>query len=130
MVTNKKTAIERSLDLASMILLIIIFVYIWFKWSALPDSIPMKFDSSGLVSQWGDKKSILGLPLIGLAAYGVFSLVEKFPDNINLRIYKRENKEKELKYNRTIVNAIKNAIVIVLVLANWQIIEGLYKING
>ncbi|MGE7118979.1 hypothetical protein ACQKIC_02030 [Peribacillus sp. NPDC046944] len=83
-----------------------------------------------MVSQWGDKKSILGLPLIGLAAYGVFSLVEKFPDNINLRIYKRENKEKELKYNRTIVNAIKNAIVIVLVLANWQIIEGLYKING
>ncbi|MGE7668841.1 hypothetical protein [Peribacillus sp. NPDC097077] len=60
----------------------------------------------------------------------MFSLVEKFPDNINLRIYKRENKEKELKYNRTIVNAIKNAIVIVLVLANWQIIEGLYKING
>ncbi|MGE7118980.1 hypothetical protein ACQKIC_02035 [Peribacillus sp. NPDC046944] len=41
MVTNKKTAIERSLDLASMILLIIIFVYIWFKWSALPDSIPI-----------------------------------------------------------------------------------------
>lgn len=123
MVTNKRTAIERSLDLASLILLIVIFIYISFKWSVLPDSIPMNFDSSGVVSQWGDKKSILGLPLIGLVAFGVFSLVEKFPDNINLRIYKSENKEKELKYNRTIVNAIKNAIVIVLVLANWRIIE-------
>ncbi|MFJ7746910.1 DUF1648 domain-containing protein [Peribacillus sp. NPDC097295] len=123
MVTNKRTAIERSLDLASLILLIVIFIYICFKWSVLPDSIPMSFDSSGVASQWGDKKSILGLPLIGLVAFGVFSLVEKFPDNINLRIYKSKNKEKELKYNRTIVNAIKNAIVIVLVLANWRIIE-------
>ena len=122
MVTNKKTAIERSLDIASLILLIIIFVYIIIKWSALPDSIPMKFDSSG-VSQWGDKKSILGLPLIGLLAFGMFSLVEMFPENINLRIYKNENKEKELKYNRLIVNIIKNTIVICLVLANWRIIE-------
>ena len=122
MVTNKKTSIERSLDIASLILLIITFVYIIIKWSALPDSIPMTFDTSG-VSQWGDKKSILGLPLIGLLAFGVFSLVERFPDNINLRIYKSENRETEVQYNRLIVNVIKNAIVICLVLANWRIIE-------
>ncbi|MGE7603490.1 DUF1648 domain-containing protein [Peribacillus sp. NPDC097675] len=123
MVKNKKTIFERSLDLASLILLIIIFIYICIQWSALPDSIPMRFDSAGVVSQWGDKKSILGLPFIGLVAFGVFSLVEKFPDNINLRIYKSDNKAKELQYNRTMVNVIKNAIVIVLVLANWRIIE-------
>ena len=122
MVTNKKTSIERSLDIASLILLIITFVYIIIKWTALPDSIPMTFDTSG-VSQWGDKKSILGLPLIGLLAFSVFSLVEKFPDNINLRIYKSENRETEVQYNRLIVNVIKNAIVICLVLATGRIIE-------
>lgn len=122
MVTNKKTSIERSLDIASLILLIITFVYIIIKWSVLPDSIPMTFDTSG-VSQWGDKKSILGLPLIGLSAFGVFSLVERFPDNINLRIYKSENRETEVQYNRLIVNVIKNAILICLVLATWRMIE-------
>ncbi|MFJ7859347.1 DUF1648 domain-containing protein [Peribacillus sp. NPDC097206] len=122
-VTTKKTFVESLLDSVSMILLIMMFVYIFLKWPVLPNSIPMSFDPSGAVSQWGGKKSILGLPLIGLLAFGVFSLVERYPDSINLRIYKSEDKDKEVTYNRLMVNIIKTGIVICLLLANWRIME-------
>lgn len=82
----------------------------------------MRFDSDGGVSQWESKKSILGLPVFGILAWIVFSFFERFPQNINLRMYRSDDKEKETKYNRIIVNAIKNGIVICLILANWKII--------
>jgi hypothetical protein len=119
----KKTLFERFFDLISLILLVIIFLYIYIKWSVLPNSIPMRFDSVEGVSQWGDKKSILGLPFFGILAWILFSFIEKFPHNINLRLYRNNDKFKELKYNRIILNVIKNGIVICLVFANWRIIE-------
>ena len=118
-----KTLMERLFDVISLLLLIMTFVYIFIKWSALPSDIPMGFDSSGVVSQWGDKKSVLGLPIIGMVAWVIFSLVEKFPHNINLRIYKSHDQDKELKTNRIMVNLIKNAIVLCLVLVNWRMME-------
>ena len=83
----------------------------------------MGFESSGVVSQWGDKKSVLGIPIIGMVAWVIFSLVEKFPHNINVRTYKSHDQDKELKTNRIMVNLIKNAIVLCLVLVNWRMME-------
>ena len=118
-----KTLMERLFDVISLLLLIMTFVYIFIKWSSLPSDIPMGFDSSGGISHWGDRKSILGLPLFGMLAWVIFSLVEKFPHNINLQIYKNEDRDKERKINRIMVNLIKNAIVLCLVFANWRLIE-------
>lgn len=121
-IENKKTLFEFSFNIISLILLIIIFVYIMIIWSDIPNSIPMTFDSNGHVSHWGEKKSILALPLFGLLIWFVFSFIEKDPHNINLPLYRSDDKSKELKYNRILVNAIKNGIVICFVIANWRII--------
>lgn len=121
--TSKKTLFERIFDFATLILLIFLFLYIYMKLSTLPNNIPMRFDSSGIASQWGNKISILDLPFFGILAWVGFSLVEKSPHNINLRIYINDDKEKDIKINRMIVNIIKNGIVICLVFANWRIIE-------
>ena len=121
----KQTLFERFLDLISLILLLLIVLYIFINWSDFPDQIPMRYDSVGDVSQWGNKLSVLGLPFFGLLAWILFSLFEKFPNNINLRIYHNVDKTKELKYNRFALNVIKNVIVICLILANLKIIQSI-----
>ncbi|MGG4268510.1 hypothetical protein [Peribacillus simplex] len=121
-VKTQRTLFEKCFDLLSVISIIVIFLFIYLKWSSLLNNIPMRFDSDGGVSQWGSKKSILELPVFGVLAWIVFSLFEKFPHNINLRMYRSDDKDKETKYNRIIVNVIKNGIVFCLILANWKII--------
>ncbi|MGG0741138.1 DUF1648 domain-containing protein [Niallia taxi] len=119
----QKSSIEKFLNLISWILLITTFLYLSFKWSSIPNSIPMRFDSNGIITHYGNKISILGLPIFGLLVLMVFGLLELFPKNINLKIYNSNDKEKELKYNRMFINVVKNGIVVVLVCANWLIIS-------
>lgn len=119
----RKTLFEKCFDMLSILLIVVTFLYIYVNWSSLPHSIPMRFDSDGGVSQLGSKKSIFGLPVFGVLAWVIFSFIEAFPRNINLRIYRNDDKEKETKYNRMIINVIKNGIVICLIFANWKIIE-------
>ena len=121
----KKTLFERFLDLISLILLFLILLYIFINWSDMPDEIPMGYNSVGDVSKWGNKLSILGLPFLGLLAWVVFSLFEKFPQNINLKIYHNEDKTKELKYNRLTLNVIKNGVVLGLLFVNIKIIQSI-----
>lgn len=92
------------------------------NWSSVPDSVPMRLDSDGNVSQWESRQSIFGLPVFGALTWFIFSVVEAFPDNINLRIYRSDDKDKETKYNRIILNVIKNSVVITLVSFRWKII--------
>ncbi|WP_433750681.1 DUF1648 domain-containing protein [Falsibacillus pallidus] len=121
----QRTLFEKCFDLLSVIAVIVILIFIYLKWSTIPSQIPMKYDSDGGISQWGSKKSILGLPVLGILAWIVFSFFERFPQNINLRMFRSDDMDKETKYNRIIVNAIKNVIVICLILTNWKIIRSI-----
>ena len=122
-ILNNQTLLERFLDITVIILFVISFAYLFLRWSDMPNHIPMGFDADGHVSQRGDKMSILGLPFIGLLVWLLFSYMEKDPRNINLPLYRSHDKAKERKYNRIIVNIIKNGIVISLVFANWRILS-------
>ena len=119
---HSPTRFERLLDLMVIILLITSFTYIFIQWTALPNHIPMNIDGNEHVSHRGDKISILGLPFIGLLVWLLFSYMERDPHNINLPLYRSHDKAKEQKYNRIIVNVIKNGIVMSLVFANWRIL--------
>ncbi|WP_042458997.1 DUF1648 domain-containing protein [Neobacillus dielmonensis] len=68
----QKTLLEKGLDLVSVILILVTFIYIFVYWSSLPNQIPMRFDSDGVVSQWGRKKSIKGLPFYWTNSLGSF----------------------------------------------------------
>ncbi len=43
-----------------------LFAYLWLRFDALPDLIPLHFDSSGLADRIEAKSGIFGLPVIGL----------------------------------------------------------------
>ena len=81
----------------ALILLLVGFIYLFLVWPALPNDIPLKYDSSEMVSQWENKQSVIGLLIFGAIAWGVFTVVEKFPHSINLPLFQFDDKEKELK---------------------------------
>ena len=96
-IVKGKTLLDNTLDIMALILLLVGFIYLFLEWPALPNDIPLKYDSSGMVSQWGNKQSDIGLPIFGAIAWSVFTVVEKFPHSMNLPLFQFDDKEKELK---------------------------------
>ncbi|MGK9185665.1 hypothetical protein KXS12_25980 [Priestia filamentosa] len=112
---HQKTNLEKYLNIISLTLLVILFLFLFVKWSSLPNNIPLKYDNE-VVLEWGNKISALGLPVFATLNWIMFTSVENHPvDNINLGVFKNDNKTKELIYNRILVNIIKNSIVLILV---------------
>lgn len=105
--------LEIIMNILSLIILTLGFLQVFYKWSILGS---------------GHIKSFIGLPLIAAVVWVAFTLIETSENNINLPIYISADKDKNIKYNRLFVNAIKNFIVIGLVVVNWRDLSSVTKL--
>ena len=92
------------------------------EWSSLPNRIPFQFNF-GEVKIWGSKASVIALPLFGLVIWIGLSILEKFPQHINLPFFLQDNKEMEHRNNRILLNMTKNVVVIFFTYTNWTSIQ-------
>ncbi|MDP8922846.1 MAG: PH domain-containing protein [Chloroflexota bacterium] len=53
--------------LASLLVLGVTLLYIWLKWSGLPETIPLHFNRDGVPDLWGPREDIFRIPGIGIA---------------------------------------------------------------
>lgn len=111
---HRKTNFEKYFNIISLTLLVILFLFIFVKWSSLPNNIPLKYENE-VVLEWGNKISALVLPVFATLIWIMFTFVENHQaDNINLGVFKNDDKIKELIHNRILVNITKNSIVLIL----------------
>ncbi len=104
MSTSKKMPLEVIMNILSLLVLALGFLQVFYKWSVLGGD---------------DIKKFIALPLIGVIVWGAFTFIERSDENINLPIFISEDKDINIKYNRLLVNIIKNIIVIGLIIVNW-----------
>lgn len=121
-IKRNKTLLELVLDIISLLFLIASLLYIIMEWSSLPSRIPFQFNF-GEVKIWGSKASVIALPLFGLVIWIGLSILEKFPQHINLPFFLQDNKEMEHRNNRVLLNMTKNVVVIFFTYTNWTSIQ-------
>ncbi|MFJ7755825.1 hypothetical protein ACQKGI_21545 [Peribacillus muralis] len=102
---SKKMPLEISMNFLSLMVLTLGFLLVFYKWSILGS---------------GHIKSFIALPLIAAVVYVAFTFIETSEKNINLPIFISEDRSKNIKYNKLLVNIIKNVMVIGLVVVNWR----------
>ncbi|MGE7604672.1 hypothetical protein ACQKL5_19715 [Peribacillus sp. NPDC097675] len=102
---SKKMPLEIIMNTLSLLTLTLGFIQVFYKWS---------------ISENGDVKNFIALPLIAVVVWGAFTFIEKSDENINLPIFINEDKDINIRYNRLFVNIVKNIIVIGLVVVNWR----------
>ena len=113
-VKRKRTPLELTLDIISLLFLIGSIVYIIMEWSSLPSRIPFQFNSFTEVKNWGSKGSVFALPLFAIIIWVGLTILEKFPHHIHFPFFVQENKEMECRNNRILINMTKNVLVIFL----------------
>ncbi|MEB6276011.1 DUF1648 domain-containing protein [Staphylococcus xylosus] len=105
---------NKILNIASFIMLILLTLYTWINYSALPKTVPIHYDLYNHADGWGDKNSLFLIPFIGLMIWLLmYSLYKYYPKLINLDI--------KLKVEQPTKKAIKTHITFVAIL-NFEII--------
>ncbi|SFA87570.1 Protein of unknown function [Lentibacillus halodurans] len=77
---------EKIFHSASIVLIIMTFMYAALKYASLPDTIPIHFNAQGEVGNWGNKAMIFMLPVISLLLYIMFYFLNMVPHLFNLPV--------------------------------------------
>jgi uncharacterized membrane protein len=120
------TATQRQLTWLAALAIAIPFILVALNWSAIPDRVPIHFNSAGEVDGWGSKGSILLLPAI-LGGTTLFILViarTVSGRNLNIPFQVTEhNAEAHYQLVRTLLIVMAAAIGLVGAYLSWETLQ-------
>ena len=93
-------------------------------WNELPVRIPTHFGITGVADGWGSKQSMILLPVVALAVYGVLTIAVQIgnPGNSLITITP-ENEERQKALMTSLLGWIKAESVWLFVFIEWQSIQ-------
>lgn len=94
------------------------------SYSGLPNTIPIHYNGAGQVDGFGEKESILILPLMATITFVVLTILNKFPHIFNyLNKITKENALEQYTNGTRMIRYLKFVIVIVFGLIEFKIIQ-------
>ena len=88
------TGFQKTLNLFSILALVLAFLYPFLKWDQIPDTIITHWGFSGQPDGWGPKGTIWIIPAVSLLLYLPLTILERFPSvwNVPVRTTQRDQK--------------------------------------
>ena len=120
----KSSIIDIVLNVACIIVLLGVVIFLLVRWSSIPDQVPGHFNASGEVTRWDSKGTLIIMPIITVALYVGITILERFPQvwNTGVRITK-ENMFRVYRILKSLINIVK--LLIVVTFASITIIQSL-----
>ncbi len=120
----EKTGIDKSLDIISLFLLIIIWLITIINYRNLPSMIPIHYNAMGVVDNNGSKIIILSLPLIATFLYILMTIATRFPYLFNYPVkITLENAKQQYTISVRLIKFLKISILIIFSLIEIQTIQ-------
>ena len=109
----KNSTFQTLLEVAALIALFAMWIYLITSWGGLPDKIPAHYNGAGEVDRWGSKAVILMLPIMGAGLYLLLTLITFFPSAWNVPVQITEKNRMFVYHNlKTLLIFIKLELVI------------------
>lgn len=118
-----KTKFETVFDAIGITFYILAIVYLVTQFGDLPDRVPSHFNGAGEVDRWGSKLELIILPLVGGGLWILFTVLEKYPHQLNYLNLRKDNVEAQYKNGRLMLNVLKNEIVLFFSLISYYMIQ-------
>lgn len=130
-----KSRIEIALDVISLLAILSMIAYVAYEWRNMPERMPMHFNGKGEIDGWGNKMSLMALPLIGVIIYVGLTLLSKIPHVYNYPSpITEQNARRQYQNARLLIHSMKTIILILFAFIEWSIIqsakEGTAELNG
>jgi uncharacterized membrane protein len=122
--TLPKTSLEKWHDGLSILILLFSFIYLFVKWSALPQTIAIHFNGSGEADGWGGKPILLIMPLIAIILFVGLTLLRKVPHQFNyMTTITDQNAPYQYKNSIYLLSWIKLELVAIFAYVQWAVIQ-------
>ncbi|KRE94521.1 hypothetical protein ASG89_32195 [Paenibacillus sp. Soil766] len=122
---------ETILDVISLLAIITMIAYVAYQWRELPERMPMHFNGKGEIDGWGNKMSLIALPLIGVIIYIGLTFLSKVPHVYNYPSpITPQNARGQYQNARLLINSLKTVIVILFGFIEWSIIQSAKEGNA
>jgi uncharacterized membrane protein len=112
------------MDWACILVLMFSFIYMLIKWTNLPTTIPIHFNARGEADGWGNRVTLIILPIISLMLYAGLSLLRRIPHHFNYIVpITEQNAEAQYRLSLLLLSWIKLEIVILFGYISWSSIQ-------
>jgi uncharacterized membrane protein len=113
-ITLSLSTLDKRIELLSKIFVAALWMITLFAFYHLPKIIPTHFNSKGQVDDYGNKLSILILPIIATVIYLGLTLLNKYPHLFNYAtIITAENAHRQYTFATRMLRYLKLAILII-----------------
>ena len=124
----QKTKIERTIDFLTWVIVTAVCVYTIVEYTHLPKTIPIHFNSAGVADGFGNKSTILTLPIILVFLTILMSLVSKFPHQFNYP--NKITPEIALRQYKLATNLIRNLKLAIVFIFSQITVSTIWIANG
>lgn len=119
-----RTEMEKVLEVAALIGLVVSLTLVIKAWTVLPDSIPVHFGPTGQPNSYGNRFVILILPGTSIFFYVLFTVLSSFPHLYNyLWPITEQNAREQYQLARLLVAALKVQFIWLFCYMEWKIIQ-------
>ncbi|MGO4538866.1 DUF1648 domain-containing protein [Paenibacillus sp. 2TAB19] len=116
--------IERLHDWICFALILLSYVFLIFKWSDLPATIPIHYNARGVADGWGGRATLFILPTIALILYAGLTLLRRIPHHFNYIVQITEqNAVAQYRLSLMLLSWIKLEIVVLFGYIQWSTIQ-------
>lgn len=115
---------ERLFHFLALMLFISIIIYIIATYRHLPDQIPVHMNAKGVVDDWGNKATILALPLVSIPLFVILYFLGKYPHIHNYPVkVTEENAEQLYRQSRFMFSLMNAEIMGTFFLIVWDFVQ-------
>jgi uncharacterized membrane protein len=118
-------SIDIIIELISITLILLMFIYAGMEYANLPDSIASHFNANGKADDYSNKITIWLLPTISLLTYIGLFIANKYPHIHNYVVnITEENALKNYRFSTRTIRYVNLYCVLVFAFLTYKIIEG------
>jgi uncharacterized membrane protein len=109
------------IEVISVVLLVVFWIYTILQYNSLPDIIPTHFKGDGSVDGTGPRWMIFGLPIVSTLFYIGLAYASRFPEKFNyMTEITKQNAPKQYTIAAQMLRVMKLCIIVVFFAVDYQ----------
>lgn len=118
---------DNLLEIGAIAALIFTITYVIINYAQMPARIPTHFNFSGQVDGYGDKSSLLFLPVVPVFLYTLFTIINRYPHVFNYPVkITQENAAIQYELGTRLMRSVKFIIMALFASLSYEIIGSTY----
>ena len=123
-INNSKSLVDNGINVVSVVVLVLFWIFILMNYQNLPDIIPIHFNGSGIADGFGEKWTIIITPILATVFFIGLTILGRFPKLLNYpTTITKENVTTQHDISKRMLRILKLVIVVIFFIIDYKTIQ-------